>query len=145
MAESGKKLLDRWLELLRAEGYLPTVELVPASPELSYVAFKVEGTNRVLVLDEDDPSFANLVMTWTLGADLPRPGVLLEVANELNRELKALKVVIDLPHELVHFTVETISDALPDSAAFQRMLLVGSAAAAQFFERARAAARRTVA
>jgi hypothetical protein len=142
MAESEKTLAQRWMDLLGEDGYRPRLELNQEEPERSRIFFKSEGTKFNLYLDDRDPTFFNLSLSYVLGdhsgaSDL----VLLGAANEENRRAKVTKVTLDLDERSACFSMEGFGEEVPSEAMFERMVRQCSNSADRFFTRLREAKR----
>lgn len=137
MSENGKGLRDRWFDLLAEEEYRPQVEADEAAPECSRIAFRVEGERYQLYLDEKDPTFFLLMVTYRLGDLSDEPELLLEAAHSVARKLKATKVRVDQEERLVHSSCEWFSETLPSAGLLGRLLFQCGCGAHDFFEKAR--------
>ncbi len=137
-SDGSRTLAQRWNDLLSEEGYRPRLEPIPDEPGRAMIFFKEGGVRRRLVLDEADAVFYNFALGYDLDDGLPGGAVLLEIANALNTELKAVKVTVDLEGRTANFAVEGFGVELPDGAVLARIFAQGRHASDVFFERARA-------
>jgi hypothetical protein len=129
-----KTRAKQWMDFLGEEGYRPVMEDHEENPEWSRLKFKAEGKKCQAFVDEDDPSFAHVQLSYDLrdGRDL---GVLARIANDINGSLKCAKATVDDDAATVRFNMEWFQDGLPSAQLFERALCQLAAAAAQFFEK----------
>lgn len=91
-------------KLLSEEGYRPRLEQQEGGP--SKLHFKVEGKGFQLRCSEEDPDFVQICTGYLLeGATQDEPS-LLRAANDLQAELKVVKVWVPAKPEFVEFQVE---------------------------------------
>jgi len=141
MAQNDSSLRQRWLDFLAEEGYRPHLEVNDEHPERARLAFKVEGVRYVLYLDDKDPTFFNLVLSYRLGDLTDEPEILLEAANALTRQTKGTKVWVDQEDRSAFFNYEWFAEELPSAALFERLVSQCGYAADGFFAKAREMAK----
>jgi hypothetical protein len=145
MAESEKTLAQRWMDLFGEEGYRPHLELHDEHPERSRICFKAEGIKYLLYLDEKDPTFFNLSLSYELGLHAGVPDfLLLKAAGDESRETKGTKVNVDLEERSASFNLEWFSEALPTPKMLERMVRQLVYSSDRFFTRLRGAKRPVV-
>ena len=124
-------LATRYLDLLSEEGYRPKLD--ESDPRHAVITFKAEGKSVLLFIDEDDESFLHLGVAFDLG-NLDGAAAL-DQANQVNEELKVVKVTICLPDRAVRFNVEVFLEKGPAGMALlQRGIGALRSAVARFFE-----------
>ena len=123
-------LATRYLDLLSEEGYRPKLGPTHGCP---VITFKHEGDEFLLFVDEDHETFFHLGIAYDLGPiDVPTA---LDRANQLNEELKVVKVTIAAEDRSVRFHVEAFLDQAPARMEqVERSLGALSNAAERFFE-----------
>jgi hypothetical protein len=141
MATNEKTVKDRWLDFLAEEGFRPHLEVNEEHPERSRIGFKAEGVRYFMYLDESDPTFFNLVLSYRLGDLSDEPELLLEAASAMTRQMKGTKVWVDQEDRAAYFNYEWFAEELPSAALFGRLLSQGGSAANGFFEKAREMAK----
>jgi hypothetical protein len=142
MAESEKTLRERWMDLLGEDGYRPHLELNDDEPAHCRIAFKSEGVKLLLYLDDKDPTFFNLTLTYVLGKFAFAPDfALLAAANQECKRSKGTKVMVDLEDRSASFHIEAFGEELPTTAMFERMVEQCSYSADGFFQRLAESAR----
>jgi hypothetical protein len=126
-----RTLARRYLDLLADEGYRPTV--ASDGDEPTVLSFKSEGEMYLLLVDESDQQFFHLATAWDLGdADL---ALATSRANELNEELKGVKLTVWAPEKSVRLHVECFVDEAPASmAVIERSLAALRLGTSRFFE-----------
>lgn len=87
------EVAERYAALLRADGYSPEID------EDGDVRFKYEGSNIIILLDDEDPSFVRVCLPnfLKIASDEHRSRVLAAV-NEANRQVKVGKAFITKEH-----------------------------------------------
>jgi hypothetical protein len=130
----------RWLDLLAAGGYRPRLERSPDRPDLSVVAFEHEGSELVLFLDDADPGYYQLAVTYGTEGVPADAATLLGCANAHNDRARVVKAVVDLEGEAASFLVEAFAESPPSADVLQRSIYQLRRAAEEFFERVRASA-----
>jgi hypothetical protein len=130
----------RWLDLLAAEGYHPRLERSRDRPDLSVIAFEHEGSELVLFLDDADPGYYQLAITYGTEGVPADAATLLACANAVNDRARVVKVVVDLEGEAASFLVEAFAESPPPADVLQRSIYQLRRAAEEFFERIRASA-----
>lgn len=130
-AEVTSSVAQRYLDLLTEGGYRPT--LVSDAGEPTVLCFKAEGEAFLLLVDETDPGFFHLGSAFELGdAD---PALAMSRANDLNEELKGVKVTIWTPDRSARFHVECFVDDAPASiGVFERSVAAIQLASRKFLE-----------
>lgn len=141
MGTNEKTFKEQWLDFLAEEGYRPHLEVNEDQPERCRIAFKVEGVRYALYLDEQDPTFFNLILSYRLGDVTDEPEILLEAANALTRQIKGTKVWVDQEDRSAYFNYEWFGEALPSPELFARLVSQCGCAADGFFEKAREMAK----
>jgi hypothetical protein len=130
-------LAARYLELLSDEGYRPKLDDTEAGDRNPVIRFKSEGQKFVVLVDEDDEGFFALGLSYELGdVDLVTAK---DRANELNEQLKAVKVIVSADDRCVRCHVEAFLDAPATVPVLERSIGALRNAAASFFEPARRA------
>jgi hypothetical protein len=133
---------QRWMDRLASEGYRPRLETNEANPGLRRLAFKLEGTLHRLYIDDGDPAFFKLALSYLLGDDANTSSLaLLQAANEVNTSTKGTKVTVDFEEGEAFFVIEWFGEELPTTETFARMLSHCSFAAKRFFTRLRESPR----
>jgi hypothetical protein len=129
-------LASRYLESLGEEGYRPRLE--SSDDRRSIIGFKSEGLELLLFVDEDDDSFFHLGSAYQLGeTDLESA---LSRANELDEELKVVKITIAPEDRSVRFHVESfVEEAPPGAEHVERAVGAIRNAVSLFFESRRTA------
>ena len=124
----------RYLDLLAEEGYRPSV--VSHAGEPTVLSFKAEGEAFLLLVDDADPGFFHLGSAFELGeTDLT---LATSRANELNEELKGVKVTVWAQDRSVRFHVECFVDDAPASiGVLERSIAAIQLASRKFLEPAR--------
>ncbi len=141
MENDDQGIAAKWMDLLGEEGYRPHHEVNEEDTARCRVAFKVEGLRYYLYLDEKDPTFFFLSLSYVLG-DLPdEPELLLEAAGAATRQLKGTKVWVDQEARAVYSNYEWFAEELPSSKLLERLLSQVSNGADTFFEKAREMAK----
>ena len=99
------------------------------------IRFKSEGQKFVILVDEDDEAFFALGLSYELGEiDLATAK---DRANELNEQLKAVKVTVSAEDRCVRFHVEAFLESPATVPVIERSIGALRNAAASFFEPAR--------
>ncbi len=133
-----KALAKRWMDLLGKEGYRPLMEVNEENPAWSRLQFKAEGKTYQVLVDEDDPTFHHVLLSYDLepGRDM---GLLARIANQVNEDLKGAKATVDHGAEVVRFHLEWFHEELPSARLLDRTIWQLATAATEFFEKVRAA------
>ena len=130
-------LAARYLELLADEGYRPKLDGTETGDRNLVIRFKLEGQKFVVLVDEDDEGFFALGLSYDLGdVDLATAK---DRANELNEQLKAVKVIVSAQDRCVRFHVEAFLESPATLPVLERSMVALRNAAASFFEPARRA------
>jgi hypothetical protein len=118
---------------LARHGYTPTVDRERSTKEIARVLFDVEGVRHSLVVQECDPAFFHIFVSYAL--DVPEAPLLrlLEVANETNQGLKGAKVTVLRESHKAVFAIEGFSSRAPTKADFERQLSQVARAGSRFF------------
>jgi hypothetical protein len=122
------------MDFLGEEGYRPVMEDHEDSAAWSRLRFKAEGKKCQTFVDEDDPTFAHVQLSYDL-RNVRDQGLLVRIANEINGSLKCAKATVDDDAATVRFNMEWFQEDLPSAQLFERALSQLAAAAAQFFEK----------
>jgi len=133
--KSAANLAERYLDLLAEEGYRPKLE--GSSDVHAVISFKSEGESFMVFVDEDDESFLHVGSFYELGkieADSA-----LSLANELNEQLKVIKITVSPQDNAVRFHVESFLDEAPAMSHIELAVSSLREAAVEFFEPARSA------
>jgi len=110
-----EKLQNIYLEHLRAEGYLPSVDVD------GDIYFKVSGDNYFIIIDESDLQFFQVYTGFTLGAVSMEDA--LNAANYSNRRSKVAKITISSNGLIASVTAELLlNDPADFSPVFARAL-----------------------
>jgi hypothetical protein len=127
-------LAGRWKDFLTKEGYRPSVVVNDENPHHVSVQFKADGRRISVLVDEQDPTFLHVDLSYVLeeGRGHAR---LLEIANSLNTSLKVVKVTVEQRDKVAHFAVEVLGETLPSGEVLERLLSLMRSAADQFLER----------
>ena len=137
-AELEQSPSQRWMDRLSEEGYRPRLELNDLNPSMCRLAFMLEGTLHRLYLDDTDPAFFKLSLSYLLGDDANTSSLaLLQAANEVNSSTKGTKVTVNLEEQAAYFVIEAFGKELPTTETLARMLSHCSFAARRFFTRLR--------
>lgn len=130
-----RTLASRYMDLLAEEGYRPQVASDEEGPTV--INFKSEGEAFLLFVEERDPTFFHLGSGYELGdVDL---AAAVSRANDLNEELKGVKLTVWAPDRSVRIHVEAFLDEPPVSTGvLERGVGAIRNAARKFFEPARA-------
>ncbi len=134
-----KPAVKHYVDLLTEEGYRPKV--IPSDDNHSVVRFKAEGTAFLLFADEDDEGFFHLATGYGLGDDVVDLAGFVSRANDVNSDLKAVKVTVHPAERSVRFHVEAFLDAPATLPVIQRSIGALRNAARAYFEPARPADR----
>lgn len=99
MTTHAETLFDRWRGILEAEGYRPQ------EPRGAYLPFKREGLTFAVAVEENDPSYASVLLPncWDIESHEERLRAL-EAANTVTRDMKVVKAF--LTESNVSFSVE---------------------------------------
>jgi hypothetical protein len=94
---------EKYVELLANEGYRPKVD----EEDATEIEFKAERIRFRMRLDPSDPDFVGITLDYRLeeGHALEK---LLAVANEMNRRIKVVKVLVPPDATAVRFSYETL-------------------------------------
>ena len=124
-------LAARYLDVLSEEGYRPKLETTDDNHAV--IVFNSERESFLLFVDEDDESFFHLGSGYELGElDIPAA---LNRANELNEQLKVVKVTVAPEERAVRFHLESfLGEAPPKMDHVKRAVSAVRNAAAKFFE-----------
>ncbi len=130
-----RTLASRYQDLLAEEGYRPQVASDEDGPTI--INFKSEGEAFLLFVEDRDPNFLHLGSGYELGdVDL---AAAVSRANDLNEELKGVKLTVWAPDRSVRIHIESFLDQPPASiAVLERGVGAIRNAARKFFEAARA-------
>ena len=98
-----KKLIaDMYVEYLKSEGYLPTVD------KDGDVVFKYEGSTYFISVDEDDPQFFEVIYPTFWELDSEREKALAQkVALKVTNSTKGIKVFLSRRETNVSISSET--------------------------------------
>ncbi len=130
-----KSLAARYFGLLRAEGYRPKLER--GDRAYASIPFKAEGLLFVLFVDEEDDAFFHLGLAYDLAPTWEDLAAAVSRANQLNEELKGVKVTIHAEDRSVRFHVEAFLDAPATMAILERSMAALRNASQAFFETSR--------
>jgi len=89
-----------YVEYLRAEGYLPSIDVD------GDIQFKVSGDNYFIIIDENDLQFFQIYMGFSLGSVAPENA--LNAANFSNRRSKVVKVALSSDGNVASITAELL-------------------------------------
>ncbi len=131
-------------KLLAEEGYRPRLEQEDGGP--SKLHFKVEGSGFQLRCNEDDHDFVQLCTGYVLEGTTQDELSLLRAANDLQAQLKVVKVWIPASAEFVEFQVELFLDGHPlTPALLERCISMLRHSAREFWGRVKAETPRAMA
>lgn len=136
--EKTETLAQRWFDRLAEDGYRPHLEANQVHPERSHVTFKVQGDKFSLYLDETDPTYFYLSLSFLLGDATADAETLLRTANLVNEETKGAKVILDLSGGSAQFNMEWFAERVPEGEQLRRLFKLCRFAADGFFEKVRA-------
>lgn len=123
-----------FLDVLADEGYRPKLDRDRSDENASCIAFKAEGTTFLLLAYEDDPEYLRLGVSYDLGEGRDDPAALAALANEVNDQVKGVKVVLAPEDRAVRFVVETfLAGQRVTGALLERALGALRKAAGDFF------------
>jgi hypothetical protein len=126
-----RTLAARYFDLLRGEGYRPKMN---RSDDLhTTIPFKSEGQAFLLFVDEDDPGFFHLGIGFELAPEWQDVAAATERANELNAELKVVKVTIHPQDRSARFHVEAFLEGPASMETIARSIDALRNGARQFF------------
>jgi len=104
-----------YMEHLREEGYLPTVD------EDGDIRFKVGGDNYFIIIDDNDIAFFQIYMGFSLGT-IPLEDAM-QAANMANRRSKVAKITVSPDGRVASITIELLLNTPTDFApVFARSL-----------------------
>jgi hypothetical protein len=130
-------LVSRYLEVLTEEGFRPQVVSDEDEDGPTIINFKAEGEAFLLFVEDGDPHFFHLGSGYELG-DLDVAAAVSR-ANDVNEELKCVKVTVWAPDHSIRIHVEGFIDEPPVSIdVLERSVGAIQNAARKFFEQARA-------
>jgi len=129
------ELVRRWCDLLSEEGYRPKAVQQEESPQHWRVKFKHEGTTYGVYLDEQDATYTQLELAYSVDPKVAPLATLLAAANSVNSEAKCVKVTVSPEGESACFMLEWFSEALPSPAILERLISQASHGASEFFEK----------
>ena len=125
---------ERYVELLANEGYRPKVDEEGATE----IDFKAERLHFRMLLDESDPDFVAINLTYTV-EEGHAPEKLLAVANELNRSVKVVKVLVHPEGHAVRFAYESLVRGTLDPDLLERAVSFLRSTSDEFFDEIRKA------
>jgi hypothetical protein len=128
-------LASRYVDILTREGYRPSIV---SRGEATIVAFECQGEGYLLLVEEPDPAFLHVATGYPLGES--ELALAVSRANDINEELKAVKVTVWAPDRSVRIHVECFLEESPASLDLIERALTGiRVAAKKFFDPTRTA------
>lgn len=127
--ETKKEIQDAYTSYLDEQGFRPSVT------ELGNVLFKAEGRNYVIYVDEKDPTYFRLVVSFTYSdAGEDAQAKRLKALSEVNRTMKAVKAYVGASGS-TDFSIEMFQNKPGDANAnLARMLRQLRAAVSKYGE-----------
>lgn len=132
---TSRTLAARYFGLLRAEGYRPKMDR--SDDRHTSIPFKSEGQTFVLFVDEEDEAFFHLGIAYDLAPEWEDVAAATARANDLNSELKTVKVTVHPEAKAARFHVEAFLDAPASMAILERSIGALRNAVREFFARPR--------
>lgn len=127
--ETKKEIQDAYTSYLDEQGFRPSLT------ELGNVLFKAEGRNYVIYVDEKDPTYFRLVVSFTYtDAGEEAQHRRLKALSEVNRTMKSVKAYVGTSGS-TDFSIEMFQNKLGDANAnLTRMLRQLRAAVSKYSE-----------
>jgi hypothetical protein len=125
---------ERYVELLAGEGYRPKVD----EDDATEIEFKVERVRFRMIVDPSDDQFVAISLAYRIEAG-HAVEQLLAVANEMNRRIKVVKVLVQPDASAVRFSYETLVRGTLDPDLLERAISFLRGTSDEYFEEIRKA------